>query len=146
MFSPDRDQVRQFFQHSWQQHRQGVALSGAEQLAATIIGFHPELHTLLELPEAELQAREWTPEGGVMNPFLHLSLHLALEEQLSIDHPAGIRAIYAGQCRLTGEEHEARHRLMDCLGEIIWEAQRQGTAPDQARYVELLNSLITRHP
>ncbi len=141
LFSPDRHQVRQFFQYSWRQHCQGGSLSAIESLAAEIIGFHPEFHALLELPEAELLTREWPPEDGTMNPFLHLSLHLALEEQLRIDQPPGIRAVYTHQCRLIGVEHDARHRLMECLGEVVWESQRHGTPPDPKRYWDLLQSL-----
>ena len=144
MFDPSRDQVRRFFLQSHVKQRQGLALSAMEQMAADIVTRHPEYHALFEGDEATLLSRDWHPEEGRMNPFLHLSLHLALEEQLGIDKPPGIRAIYEQQCRLAGDEHEARHRLLDCLGQMIWECQRQGVPPNPERYLELLHKLVGR--
>lgn len=141
MFDPSRDQVRLFFLHSWRKHHQDLPLSDMESLALRLINHHPEYHALLNLPEEEILAREWSPESGVMNPFLHLSLHMALEEQLNLDQPQGIRNLYQNQCRLLGDEHEARHRLLDCLGQMVWEAQRLGTQPDPQRYRELLDAI-----
>jgi len=98
MFNPSRDQVRRFFCDAWQKDRQGLPLVGAETIAVDLIRLHPEYHALLADVERAL-SQEWTPEEGQMNPFLHLSLHLAVEEQISIDHPRGIReAFHALAC------------------------------------------------
>jgi hypothetical protein len=134
MFNPSREQVRQFFCDAWRKHRERLPLVGAEVTAADIAARHPEYHSLLADPSAALE-KEWTPEGGQMNPFLHLSLHLAIHEQVSIDQPPGIRA--AWQMLLTKmEAHAAEHILLECLGETIWRAQRDGSSLDAAAYVE----------
>jgi hypothetical protein len=82
--------------------------------------------------------RDFSPESGQLNPFLHLSLHLAVEEQLSIDQPPGIRARFEALTRKLGSEHDAKHGVLECLGETIWQAQRKGTPPDQEAYLECL--------
>ncbi|NDU86232.1 MAG: DUF1841 family protein [Ferrovum sp.] len=142
MFSPSRDQVRDFFLHSWQKHRAGSPLTSLELMAVEIIGHHPETHALFDTDPETLHQREWGPEDGVMNPFLHLSLHLAVEEQLGIDQPPGIQPIYQALCRQYGDEHEARHRLLECLGQVLWDSQRQGRPPDNAQYLALLQATL----
>jgi len=138
MFSPSRDEVRRFFTDSWGKYRRGEPLSGLEQTALEVMLLHPEYRAVLEEPERSL-TREFTPEGGELNPFLHLSLHLAIEEQLSIDHPKGIRSRFEALAARMGSEHEAKHAVLECLGETVWEAQRTGTAPDEAAYLECLD-------
>lgn len=134
MFNPTRDQVRQFFCAAWQKYCNNAPLAGAEAPAAEIASRHPEYHALLAAPDAA-RSLEWTPEGGEMNPFLHLSLHLAIQEQLSIDQPPGIRAAF-DTLRRRMEEHDAEHVLLECLGETIWEAQRSGSPLDAPAYLE----------
>ncbi|MFZ1246165.1 MAG: DUF1841 family protein, partial [Azonexus sp.] len=90
MFNPSRDQVRRFFCDAWKKHIDRLPLVGAEVTAADITARHPEYQPLLSDANAAVE-KEWTPEGGAMNPFLHLSLHLAIHEQVSIDQPPGIR-------------------------------------------------------
>src|SRR5688572_7287798 len=92
MFSPSRDEVRRFFLETWGKYQRGDALSPLEKVALGVVLLHPEYHPILG-DEANL-ARDFTPESGQLNPFLHLSLHLAIEEQLSIDQPRGLRAAY----------------------------------------------------
>lgn len=135
MFNPSREQVRQFFCEAWRKHRERQFLEGAEVTAADLIAQHPEYHSLLESPAALEQ--EFSPERGQMNPFLHLSLHLAVAEQVSIDQPPGIRAAYqALRSRL--DVHAAEHALLECLGEALWRAQGRGDAIDAAAYLECL--------
>lgn len=134
MFNPSRDQVRQFFCESWRKHREHAILQGAEATAADLIAHHPEYHALLEKPEDAL-AKEFTPESGQMNPFLHLSLHLAIADQISIDQPFGIRAAYE-TLRSRLDVHAAEHALLECLAETIWNAQRQGGELDANDYLE----------
>lgn len=134
MFNPTRDQVRQFFFETWRKYRHHEALSELEALALEHIGRHPEYHPVLDQPERHLE-REWPPEMGETNPFLHLSMHLSLSEQLSIDQPAGVRAAYGAVRARLGDEHAAQHAVMDCLGEMIWQAQRQNRPPDGAAYL-----------
>lgn len=138
MFSPSRDEARRFFFDAWSKYRRGEPLVGLEQTALTVILLHPEYHALLTDMEKHIE-RDFAPEGGALNPFLHLSLHLAIEEQLSIDHPPGIRARYEALLHRRGSEHDAKHDVLECLGETIWQAQRTGTAPDEAAYLECLD-------
>ncbi|MEI7431634.1 MAG: DUF1841 family protein [Betaproteobacteria bacterium] len=134
MFNPSREQVRLFFCESWRKHRERLPLAGAETTAADLIEQHPEYHALLENPEAAVE-QEYTPEGGQMNPFLHLSLHLAIADQISIDQPQGIRASYHA-LRQRLEVHDAEHAIMECLGETLWRAQREGGTMDGEHYLE----------
>ncbi len=137
MFAPNREQVRQFFFDTWRKYRAGTLLEGLETIALDVILLHPEYHPALDVPDRSAD-REYPPEAGQMNPFLHLSLHLAIEEQLSIDQPPGIRAAFEAVLRKKGERHEALHAALECLGEMLWRAQRDSAAPDAQAYLECL--------
>lgn len=141
MFSPTRDQVRQFFCTTWQKYQARQALVGAEISAAEIAARHPEYHGLLANP-AQTIPQEWTPENGQMNPFLHLSLHLAIQEQVSIDQPPGIRAAHE-RLRSRLDPHDAEHILLECLAETIWQAQRNGGPMDAMAYLERIQQKST---
>ena len=141
MFSPSRDQVRQFFCAAWKKHQERLPLIGAEVTAADIAARHPEYHALLADSAGALE-REWTPEGGQMNPFLHLSLHLAIHEQVSIDQPPGIRAAFE-TLRARLDPHAAAHVVLEALGETIWRSQREGRPMDAAAYLEALRRAAT---
>lgn len=136
MFNPSRNQVRDFFCSAWKKHLDRMPLVGAEVTAADIAARHPEYHALLSNPEMA-RNQEWTPDSGQMNPFLHLSLHLAIHEQLSIDQPPGIRAAFE-RLRTRMNTHDAEHVLLECLGETIWRAQREGSQMDAQAYVDAI--------
>jgi uncharacterized protein DUF1841 len=135
MFAPSREQARRFFFDTWSKYRQGMPLSALEKTALGVVLQHPEYHPLLESAEQYLD-RDYTPEDGELNPFLHLSLHLAIEEQLSIDQPRGIRDGYDRLVKKTGSEHDAKHEILECLGETLWEAQRAGRPPNENLYLQ----------
>ncbi|HTS55375.1 MAG TPA: DUF1841 family protein [Burkholderiales bacterium] len=137
MFSPTREQARRFFFETWAKFKCGEPLVGLEQTALGVILLHPDYHRLLEQADRNLD-RDYLPEAGDVNPFLHLSLHLAVAEQLSIDQPIGIARCYQRLRERTGSEHDALHAAVECLGEIIWQAQRAGAAPDERLYFECL--------
>lgn len=137
MFNPSRDQVRQFFFDAWRKHRAGEMLAGMDQFALNVILLHPEYHAVLDHPE-RYQDRDYRPESGDTNPFLHLSMHLAIEEQLSIDQPPGIRREFTRIAAGCGDRHAACHEVMECLAETVWRAQRDGLAPDAPAYLECL--------
>ena len=147
MFNPTRDDVRRFFCETWAKHRASQVLMPIEATALRWIELHPEYHALLADPDQAL-VEDFTVERGVTNPFLHLSMHLALDEQLSIDQPAGIRATFARLAARAGGEHPAAHEAMECLGEVIWQAQRsslpQDTAAINAAYLDCLARRATR--
>lgn len=136
MYNPSREQARAFLVGAWRKHRERALLEPLEAIAAELIALHPEYHALLEDDRPEALGRTWTPEDGESNPFLHLSLHLAIEEQLAIDQPPGLRAAFAVLERRRGDRHAALHAVLECLGETLWRAQRDGTPPDGVAYLE----------
>ena len=140
MFTPTKDEVRRFFCETWHKHRAGQVLTPLEAMALDWIVEHPEYHDELANPGAD--DAEYRVEDGRTNPFLHLSMHLAIAEQLSIDQPPGIRAAYEQLVRRRGDAHAAAHEVMECLGEVVWTAQRAGQAlpPEEmsARYLDCL--------
>jgi hypothetical protein len=137
LFNPTRDQVREFFFGLWAKSRAGGELTALESMALAIVMEHPEYHAVLGDPE-RYRERAWTPEGGETNPFLHLSMHLAIEEQLSIDQPPGIREAVRSLAAKHDSAHEARHAVMECLAEIVWQAQRNAAGFDNDAYLECL--------
>ena len=137
MFTPSRDEARRFLVDAWSKHRAKQPLSGLEHVAAGLIALHPEYLPVVENPERFVD-RDWKPEAGAANPFLHLSLHLAVAEQIAIDQPPGIRAQFERLRAARGDEHAALHAVLECLGEVMWSAQRHGTPPDAALYIACL--------
>ena len=137
MFSPSRDEARRFLAGAWAKFRAREPLSGLERIAAELIALHPEYQPILEAPDKHLD-RDWRPEGGEANPFLHLALHLAVAEQLAIDQPPGIREEFERIKAARGDEHAALHAILECLAEVVWTAQRHGTPPDAKIYLACL--------
>ncbi len=137
MFNPTRDQSREFLFDLWDKHCAGTALTPLESIALAIVLEHPEYHAVLDDRERHLD-RDWKPEGVETNPFLHLAMHLAIEEQVSIDQPPGIRAAVEALARRHGSMHDARHDVMECLAEVIWQAQRNAAGFDNAAYLDCL--------
>ena len=137
MFTPTRDEARRFLVDAWRKYRASQPLSGLEQTAAQLIALHPEYHPVLEAPDRHVD-RDYQPEAGAINPFLHLSLHLAVAEQLAIDQPRGIVAQFERLRATRGDQHEALHAIIECLGEVVWQAQRTNTGPDAQLYLNCL--------
>jgi len=137
MFTPSRDEARRFIVEAWSKFRAGAPLSDLERIVASLVAMHPEYHALVADGERHLD-RDWIPDGGAVNPFLHLSLHLAVAEQLAIDQPPGIRAEFERLRAARGDEHDALHAVVECLGETMWQAQRLGTGPDANVYLACL--------
>src|SRR5690349_25062649 len=104
-----------------------------ETLAADVALAHPEYHAILDHPD-RYREKDYT-EG---NPFLHMSLHMALEEQLSIDQPPGIAGSFDALLRRYGDRHDALHEAIECLAETVWRSQREGAPPDGAAYLDCL--------
>jgi Domain of unknown function (DUF1841) len=134
MFNPSRDEVREMFFGAWRKYRAGMPLVGIESLALDVILQHPEYHDVLDAP-ARHHDRDYTDET---NPFLHMSLHLALEEQISIDQPPGVAHRFKLLSSRSQDRHEALHQALECLAETLWRAQRAGTPPDAAAYLSCL--------
>jgi uncharacterized protein DUF1841 len=143
MFDPSRDQARDFFFETWRKYRAGEPLTGLEAIVLDVILAHPEYHAALEKPD-RFRERDYSPELGEPNPFLHMSMHLAIEEQLSIDQPIGVAGSFAALAAKRGDRHEAMHDAMECLGEMVWRAQRDRAPPDAAAYLECLKKRARR--
>ena len=135
MFQPTRDEGRAAFIEAWRRARQGEPLEPLQDLCVGIIARHPEYHAVLEDAERHVH-RDWTPESGETNPFLHLAMHLAVLEQLSIDRPTGIRAAFEALCRRQGDRHRAEHAVMECIAEALWTALRTGIPVNEAAYLK----------
>ena len=134
MFAPSRNEVRDFFSGAWRKSRASLPLTPLEAMAVDIIQVHPEYHAVLELVAPE--QGEFSVEEGKTNPFLHLSLHLAIEEQLSIDQPPGLCAEFNRLMNTCADRHAALHEVLECLGETIWRSQRNQLPPDTAAYLD----------
>ena len=141
MFNPSRDESRAFLFDLWGKHLAGAPLTPLESMALSVVLEHTEYHAVLGDRERYLD-RDWKPEGGETNPFLHLMMHVAIEEQLSIDHPPGIRAAVNALATKHGSMHDARHDVMECLAEMIWQAQRNGAGFDNTAYLGCLKSRL----
>lgn len=141
LFNPSRDEVRHFFFDAWRKFRALQPLTALEGMALQVMQLHPEYHAVLDAPERYLE-QEYFPEMGATNPFLHMSLHLSVLEQLSIDQPPGIAAAYGKMAAKEGE-HDAQHAVMECLAETLWRAQRDQTPPDGAAYLQCLQQKAT---
>jgi hypothetical protein len=141
MFNPSRDEARQFFFDTWRKYRQREVLSPMENMALDVILLHPEYQAVLEDPE-RYQDMDYLPEMGDTNPFLHMGMHIAVNEQLSIDQPPGIRDRFERLLSKTGEEHAAMHQVMECLAEMIWQAQRNTSSLDVSIYFACLDRSI----
>ncbi len=137
MFKPTRDQARHLFFDSWAKYSRQEMLTGIEQIALEVILQHPEYHEMLDNVEV-YRDRDYLPEMGDTNPFLHMSMHVAIKEQLSINQPTGICDRFIRLRQQMGGEHEAMHRMMECLAEMLWQSQRSQTAPDAAIYFDCL--------
>ena len=135
MFQPSQHDVRRFFCGAWRKQRQAEPLTPIETLASLWIGEHPEYHAELNDEPAALAA-DYSIDAGRTNPFQHLSMHLSISEQCSIDQPRGIRDAVETLATRRGSLHDAHHEAMECLGEMIWQSQRSGRPPDGDAYVE----------
>lgn len=130
-----RDELRRVYVEAWRKRRAGLPSEPLEAQVADVIALHPEYHAALERGEDAL-ARDYTPEGGQSNPFLHMGLHLAVRDQIATDRPVGLRKAFESLATRIGSAHDAEHRIIECLAEAMWEAQRSGRPPDEIAYLQ----------
>lgn len=145
MFAPTQEDVRRFFCEVHARRREGLPLDAMQTKAAVWVDAHPEYAEVLSDVEAAV-TQVYDVESERPNPFLHLSMHLSLSEQVDIDQPAGIRQATQALAERTGSLHEAHHHMMECLGRMVWESQRSGTPPDGLAYLECVRRAATRRP
>lgn len=141
MFGQNRQQLRQYYHDVWQKKLSQQTLNALETSIAQVINEHPEYHKIFA-SEASLE-QDYFVEDGQTNPFLHMSLHLSLHEQISTDRPAGIRDLYQQLQAKFNDAHETEHQMMECLTESLWLAQRNNQAPSEADYLLALQKLLT---
>ena len=143
MFQPSQIDVRRFFCSVYAKARSGELMEPMETLASGWIDEHPEYHADFADVDAALASMGAVEEGRI-NPFLHLSMHLTISEQCSIDQPRGIRQAVELLTARLDSLHEAHHDAMDCLGKMIWESQRSGRPPDGHAYIDCVQRRATR--
>lgn len=143
MFGNDRQQIRHYYFDVWQRHCRNDPLDALGMQIASVIREHPEYHAMLSL-HPDVADREYGPDDGTENPFLHLGMHLAIREQVTTDRPPGITEAHRRLSHRLGNSHEAEHSLMECLGTALWEAQRSGKAPDEIAYLDCVQKLARR--
>ncbi len=143
MFTPSQADVRRFFCSVYAKDRANQPLEALETIASQWLAEHPEHHADFADADAAL-AKMYDVEGGKTNPFLHLSMHLSISEQCSIDQPRGIRQAVELLTAKRDSLHDAHHETMDCLGQMVWESQRAGRPPDGAAYIECVQRRATR--
>jgi hypothetical protein len=143
VFAPSSADVRSFFVEAGKKRRAGLILTPLEMIAADWIDEHPEYAADLAGAGADRAAGD-TAESGRENPFLHLSMHLSISEQVGIDQPRGIRQAVELLAGRLGSSHEAQHEVMECLGRMLWESQRSGRPPDGDAYIDCVRRRATR--
>jgi hypothetical protein len=139
----DRASLRRSYLLAWRKRLDGVPMEPLEHQLATVVEQHPEYQPVIE-GTADVLEREYAPEGGQSNPFLHMGMHLAIREQVATNRPSGIAAVHAELSQKLGAAHEAEHRMIECLGEALWTSQRTGVPPDEAAYLDALRRLTGR--
>lgn len=140
LFGSNRDELRQFYCDSWDKYKQNKALEPLEKQLVNVIQEHPEYHALLENRD-KAKSREYLPEMNETNPFLHMSMHLGIREQVDMNQPAGIGELLKKLILKEGE-HEAEHKVMDCLAEAIMKAQSVQSTPDNSAYLDCIKMLV----
>jgi len=140
MFVQDRDSARRFFFDIWRKYKANEPMEPLETMISGVILQHPEYHAFLDDEDTGM-TREFTPESGVSNPFLHMGMHISIQEQLSTDRPLGITALYQQLLPKFASPHDLEHRMMDCLGEMMWAAQRDQEMPSESAYLDCLRKI-----
>lgn len=135
IYSQERNRLRGIWREAWRKARAGEPIDSLEQLLVHTVAEHPEYHTILEDPED----RDCSDEP---NPFFHLGLHLAVRESIATDRPSGVSEIHHILAIRIGDGHTAEHRIMECLAETLWQAQRNGRPPDEQAYLNCMRSLM----
>ena len=136
-----RSSLRRMYVEAWRKHRASLPVEPVEDQIIRVIELHAEYARVLE-SGADALDRDYTPEGGQTNPFLHMGLHLAIREQVATNRPAGIASVHRALVGKLGDVHEAEHAMIECLGAALWNAQRAGLPPDEAVYLESLRKLV----
>jgi len=132
---------RQVFWGAWQRELRAEPLDALQVRIVRVIHEHPEYHALFDDMDSFLD-RDFGSDDG-MNPYLHLSLHLALEEQVATHQPPEAANVLIHLMQRKGlSRHDALHVLLEILAETVFYAQRQGGEPDVLVYQQRLKDLL----
>jgi len=141
IFGQDRNELRAMYADAWRKRCDKLPLTPLETQIADIIALHPEYHSDVTSDDLD---RDYAPDGGQTNPFLHMGLHLGIREQVATNRPAGIATVHQTVVAKLGDAHAAEHAMIECLAETLWEAQSQNRPPDEQKYLERLQRLAGR--
>ena len=141
IFGQDRNELRKMYADAWKKRCDQSPLSPLEAQITDVIEMHPEYHDDVSGDDLD---RDYSPDGGQTNPFLHMGLHLGIREQTSTNRPAGIAAVYKTLAAQKGDVHAAEHEMIECLAETLWEAQSTNQPPDEHKYLERLQRLCNK--
>ena len=143
MFGQDRNQLRQMYIDAWRKRQSGELMQPLEIMISDVVSMHPEYHNLLNTGDDALD-RDFRPEQGEANPFMHMGMHIAIREQLSTDRPAGIVTAHKKLLLRLQDPHEVEHQIMECLGHALWESQQNNMPPDESQYLHCVQKLARR--
>jgi uncharacterized protein DUF1841 len=141
MFVQDRNEARNYFYQVWDKRKNQIPLEPIELMISEVIIEHPEYHHYLDDKETSYN-NDFNPEQNESNPFLHMGMHIALKEQVSSDRPTGINIIFNKLMEKSVSVHDSEHKMMECLGQSLWEAQRNNAPPDESIYLECLKRIL----
>ncbi len=141
MFTQDRSQLRKIFFDAWGNFQQNLVLTPMDEIIVNIIKLHPEYHDMLN-HENDFIDKDYLPENGESNPFLHMAMHISIHEQLATKRPEQITNLYQQLLNKYQDQHTVEHHMMECLGQMIWQAQRDKTHPEESLYVDCLQKLV----
>ncbi len=140
MFVQDRNEARDYFFKVWEKQKSNLPLEPIEAIISDVIHAHPEYHHYLDEKDISYN-NDFGPEQNQTNPFLHMGMHIALKEQVGSDRPTGVNAIFNRILNRSISIHDAEHKMMECLGTSLWQAQRSNTFPDENSYLDCLKRI-----
>lgn len=140
MFGSTREELRKEYLTAWRNHQQNKPLQPHQILIVAVLQMHPEYQS--QIDDQAIEYKDFDGSDGQTNPFLHMGMHIAIHEQLKIGLPKGIGAIHQKLSRKLGDIHAAEHRMLECLGETLWTAQRDKREPDMGHYVNCLKKAL----
>jgi hypothetical protein len=145
MLQQNRSDYREVFFSVWKKINNKQAISDAmESIIAQIIKQHPEYNDTLSDYDKFIE-KDYSPEMGDSNPFMHMSMHIAITEQLMTDQPQGIKSLYQQLCTKLQDKHNAEHLIMECLANMIWESQKQQSMPDMNKYLQCIKKTLRKY-
>jgi len=143
LFSDERDKLRQLFFDAWKKYLNKQTLIPLEQQVVDVILLHPEYHTMLANKDKFLD-KDYTPDMGQTNPFLHMSLHLGIIEQVSTNRPKGIQSLYQHALTRFQDPHIVEHKMIEVLAQAMWEMQRSQSMMDETVYLDKLKQVLLK--